>query len=452
MRFVAAAKSAPARYALLFAVISALVMGVLLTLIYLWMTSLLDRHIEQAVEQQMEVLRDDFTQDGRESVLGLVRLHSRRNAVGPVHYLLLDGAGRVLAGDLPAMKPVQGWQEIDFVHDRGGANERPSRLIGFGVFLDGDTFALVTHDTADLDETQRLLVQAFAIALAVTVALALFGGLTIGNLLVNRVEAVNRTARAIMAGDLSRRIPVVGRADELGGLAESLNRMLARIEELVGNVRSVTHNIAHDLRTPLGRMRQRLEAARVKPRTTAEYETVIDAAIDGTDDILKTFDAVLRIAQIEAGTVRERFTQVDLGGVTENVVDAFSAVAEDEGKHIVASVESGVMVRGDRELLTQMLVNLIENALRHAPTGASIAIRDETVGGRARITVSDDGPGIPASERERVFQRFYRLDASRSTPGSGLGLSLVGAIVKLHDATISLEDNQPGLRVVVVFP
>ncbi len=254
-----------------------------------------------------------------------------------------------------------------------------------------------------------------------------------------------------MDGDLSRRIPVVQRADELGGIAESLNRMLARIEDLMDNLRHVTSNIAHDLRSPLGRHRQRLETARLKPRSPGEYETAIDTAIADTDAILKTFDAMLRIAQIEARSPRDRFVTVSLSDICENVADAFAAVAEDDGKRLVASIEPDVALDGDRELLMQLLVNLVENALRHTPRGTTISIRLERPGGRPRLTVDDDGPGIPADERDRVFRRFYRLDASRTTPGSGLGLSFVSAVVKLHDATISLEDNLPGLRVVIVF-
>ena len=271
-------------------------------------------------------------------------------------------------------------------------------------------------------------------------------------LLLRRVDAVNRTARAIIDGDLSRRIPVVGSHDELGGLAEGLNRMLARIEELMESLRHVTSDIAHDLRTPLGRLRQRLEASRIKTSSTAEYEAAIDAAIADTDAILKTFEALLRIAQIEAGARRARFENTDLSAVAENVFEAFAAVAEDEGKRLDARIESDISVNGDRELLTQMLANLTENALRHTPAGTVVEVRLERVNGSARLTVSDTVPGIPAEDREQVFRRFYRLDASRSTPGSGLGLSLVAAVAKLHDATISLEDNAPGVRVVVVFP
>lgn len=451
-----AARSAPARYAFVFAAFSVVVMGTLLILVYWWMSSLLERHLQEAVQRQRAVLLNDLAQDGRESMLGLVRQHTEKHNANPVHFpvhfLAQDAVGNRLAGDLPPMRATEGWQEfsLPFSSTHGEMAAQVHR--GLGAWIDDDTFLLVTHDTADLNQTRKVLVGSFSAALAVTVLLALVGGLSIGAVLLRRVEGINHTARAIMDGDLSLRIPVGGQRDELHGLAESLNRMLARIEELMENLRHVTNDVAHDLRSPLGRLRQRLEASRLKQCACVEYETAIDAAIVDTDIILNTFDAMLRIAQVEAGARRARFTTVDLSVVAATIVEAFAPVAEDEGRRLVRQIEPGVTAKGDRELITQMLANLIENSLRHTLTGTALGLRVERVDASARITVTDAGSGIPADERERVFRRFYRLDASRSTPGSGLGLSLVAAVAKLHDAQISLEDNKPGLRVVIMFP
>ncbi|GMQ75144.1 MAG: ATP-binding protein [Gammaproteobacteria bacterium] len=452
MRFFELARAAPVRYALVFAACSTLVMGILVGVIYWSMMSLLERHLEESVEQQIQVLRNGLEQDGRESMLGFVRQHVEKQADGRVHLLVQDREGNVIAGDLPPMPVAEGWQDILLPPPADGSSGMERTHRGRGEWLDEDTYVLVTNDTSDLRQSRALIVLSFGIALAVTVVLALGGGIVIGLLLLRRVDAVNRTARAIIDGDLSRRIPVVGPHDELGGLAEGLNRMLARIEELMESLRHVTSDIAHDLRTPLGRVRQRLEASRIRTSSCAEYEAAIDAAIEDTDAILKTFEAMLRIAQIEAGARRARFANTDLSSIAENVFEAFAPVAEDEGKHLDARIESEMTVNGDRELLTQMLANLAENALRHTPSGTAVQMRLERVNGSARLTVSDTGPGIPAEDREHVFRRFYRLDASRSTPGSGLGLSLVAAVAKLHDATISLEDNEPGVRLVVAFP
>ena len=444
-------RAAPVRYALLFALCSALLMGALLGVIYWWMSTLLERHLDEGIEAQLQVLRSDLEQDGRESMIGLVRQHEENYRGSPLHFLVQDASGTVLAGDLPATEIGKGWHDIALMTSAHDSDEQRRLLRGRGEWLTEDVFVLVTNDTGDLRETRTLILRSYAIALAATVVLSLGGGLVIGATLLRRVDAVNRTARAIMEGDLSQRIPVVGTRDALGGLAEVLNQMLARIEELMANLQHVTSAIAHDLRTPLGRQRQRLEAALGKPRHGPEYVTVIEAAINETDTMLKTFEAMLRIAQIEAGARRARFSTVDLSAVTENVADAFAAVAEDEGKQLETAVETGVDVHGDHELLTQMLANLVENALRHTPPGTVLAVRLQREGDRIGLEVSDTGPGIPAEEREQVFKRFYRLDSSRTTPGSGLGLGLVAAVVKLHGARIALEDNRPGLRVMLEF-
>jgi signal transduction histidine kinase len=452
MKYLDLARTAPVRYALIFAALATIVMGVLLGVIYWYMVSLLERHLEEGIEQQIEVLRHDLEQDGRESMIGLVRQHVEKQPNSRVHFLVKDRAGGVIAGDLPPVSSGIGWQNVVVPEPDNRSGDLHDVLRGKGEWFDDDTYVLVTSDVSDLAQSRALIIRSFSIALGVTVVLALGGGLVIAVLLLRRVDAVNRTARAIMNGDLSRRIPVVGSHDELGGLAESVNRMLSRIEELMESLRHITSDIAHDLRTPLGRLRQRLEASRLKTRSTSEYESAIDAAIDDTDSILKTFEAMLRIAQIEAGARRARFSNTDLSAITENVFEAFEAVAEDEGKSLEARIEPSISVNGDRELLTQMLANLIENALRHTPTGTVVYVELERVDGSARLTVADTGPGIPIAEKENVFRRFYRLDASRSTPGSGLGLSLIAAIAKLHDASISLEDNEPGVRVRILFP
>ena len=444
-------RASPVRYALLFALSSALLMGVLLGVIYWQMSTLLARHLDQGIEAQLQVLQSDLEQDGRKSMLGLVRQHEKLYQDSPLHFLVQDASGTILAGDLPATQVGEGWHDIVLMATAHDLDDQRRFLRGRGEWLSKDLFVLVTNDTRDLQETRTLILLSYVIALVATVMIALAGGLVIGAALLRRVDTVNQTARAIMEGDMSQRIPVVGAHDELGGLAGVLNQMLARIEELMKNLQHVTSDIAHDLRTPLGRLRQRLEAALSKPRSQQEYNTVIAAAINETDKMLETFEAILRIAQIETGARRARFSTVDLSAITENVADAFASCAEDEDKRLEMAIEAGVDVHGDHELLTQMLANLVGNALRHTPPGTVVAIRLQREGERISLEVRDTGPGIPAEERKRVFMRFYRLDRSRATPGNGLGLSLVAAIAKLHGARVVLEDNQPGLRVMLEF-
>jgi signal transduction histidine kinase len=270
--------------------------------------------------------------------------------------------------------------------------------------------------------------------------------------LLRRVEAVRRTAQEIMAGDLSRRVPTRGTGDDFDQLSASLNEMLDRIQTLMEGLQQVSNDIAHDLRTPLTRLRQRLETARLKARTVEDYAGIVDSTLGDTDQILRTFGAMLRIAQIEAGTARSRFTDVDLSAVLRAIVDLYAAFAEDQKQELTGHIAEGAIVHGDRELLTQMLVNLVENALRHSPAGTRIEVRLAREADGLHCSVSDDGPGIPSEEYDKVFRRFYRLDSSRATPGSGLGLSLVAAIAALHGVAIRLADNRPGLRVELRFP
>jgi signal transduction histidine kinase len=233
-------------------------------------------------------------------------------------------------------------------------------------------------------------------------------------------------------------------------LSGALNRMLDHIGELMGNLRQVSNDIAHDLRTPLTRLRRKLDNVRALVASNPAQKA-IDGAIAETDEILETFSALLRISQIEAGSRRAGFREVNLTDVFETVADTFGAAAEAEGKDLIAKIEPSISILGDRELLTQMLANLIENAIRHTPHGTHIEIALVRTASGIIGSIADDGPGVPAHEREHIFQRFYRLDHGRTTPGSGLGLALVAAVASLHNVELSVSDNMPGLRVTMKF-
>jgi signal transduction histidine kinase len=228
--------------------------------------------------------------------------------------------------------------------------------------------------------------------------------------------------------------------------------MLDRIQNLMQGLQQISSDIAHDLRTPLTRLRQRLELAHRRQASVEGLRAALEASIRDADGILETFGALLRIAQIEAGTRKAGFTQVDLSALLEELVEAYQPVADEKGQSLTPAIGAGLHVAGDRELLAQLFANLIENAVRHAPAGAALTVQAEAVERAVRAVVSDNGPGIPAGLREKVFQRFYRLETSRTTPGSGLGLSLAGAIASLHGSELSLEDNAPGLRCVLHLP
>lgn len=372
-----------------------------------------------------------------------------------LRYLLQDNHGVVLAGNLPHVNPLPG------VHALPGheAGKHAASIRGKGVLIPGG-YLFVGASDYEMREMKAAVARAFAVSLVFTVILALAGGTLMSLGVLRRVETIGRTTRDIIAGDLTRRIPLRGSDDEFDQLATGLNAMLDRIQALMAGLQQVSSDIAHDLRTPLTRLRQRLELARrsqdmnVAGSMAERLERgnalrdVLDDSIDNVDAILRTFSALLRIAQIEAGTRRSGFVELDLAPLLEGLAETFQPVAEERGKSLTASVAGPLMVLGDRELITQMFANLIENAIRHTPYGARIVVQGRPDG----IFVQDDGPGIPASMHQHVLARFARLDASRTTPGDGLGLSMVAAVAQLHGATLLLQDAGPGLRAVLEFP
>jgi signal transduction histidine kinase len=324
-------------------------------------------------------------------------------------------------------------------------------LTALGRRLKNGEFLLVGENRYRAERAQDAIVLAFGWGIVVTVLLALAGGALLTRGFLRRIEEINRTSRAIMAGNLADRVPTRGCGDEMDRLAVNLNAMLDRIQALMESLKRVSDDIAHDLRTPLSRLRQRLETARTTIATPQDCGAAMDQSLAEVDAILETFSAVLRIAQIEAGTRRASFSSVDLEAIVASVGETYAPVAEDRGQLLRATTAHPGSVCGDRELITQMVANLVENSIRHCPAGTVIAVTLTREADAPIVRVSDTGPGIPAAEREKVFRRFYRLETSRTTPGNGLGLALVKAIADLHNAAVELTDNHPGLRVSIRF-
>jgi signal transduction histidine kinase len=291
--------------------------------------------------------------------------------------------------------------------------------------------------------------RAFIWAGGLTLLLAIATGVLVGGRFVRRIDTIGRTSRAIMEGDLSARIPVRGNSDEIDALVIGLNAMLERIQLLLDGLRQVSSDIAHDLRTPLGRLRQRLEDAREHATSTAEYQAATEAAIGEADSLLEIFSALLRIAQIEAGAQKSGFTTVDLSALIRSIGEAYEPSAEDSQHRLKVDAADGIVLTGDRQLLAQLFSNLVENALSHTPAGSTVRLVLRSTAAGFEAEIADDGPGIPPEEREKVFDRFYRLDRSRTTKGSGLGLALVKAIASLHGLSLRLEDRKPGLAVIL---
>lgn len=436
-------------YALLFAASVIVLFGVF----YGLTTNEMNLQVRAEVEQEVHLLEDTYREGGLARLTETIRDRTRRIGRNPNIYILRDARGVILAGNERTVDPFIGWQELAI----GRAPGRPVVLengqpfLVRGVALAKGTL-VVGASLHRIEEVQEALLRALTWALGLTIFLALAGGVVMGRGALRRVEAINRTTHDIVQGNLSMRVPVAGTCDEIDGLAVNINRMLDRIEELMGNLRQVTNDIAHDLRTPLGRLRQRLEAARSRDGHAAEDEDVLDAAIEETDAILQTFGALLSIAEIEAGARKQRFAAISLSDTVRNLVEVYETVAEDNGQTLQAKIQTEMTCRGDRDLLTQMLANLVENAIRHTPAGTRIVVTLSQEPSGSLLAVADDGPGIPPEDKDKVFHRFYRSEQSRTTPGTGLGLALVKAVIDLHDGTVAVLDNAPGLRVEIRFP
>ena len=384
--------------------------------------------------------------------MGLSAAISRRvtDAGSEAGVYLLAGADLApLVGNLdrwPAAVPDGGgWVHFSLRAEPKGQTHMAR---GKTFLLTGDLHLLVGRDLRDLDATRALVRNALAWGLALTGALALLGGWLTSAGVRRRIEAITRTSRDIMAGDLSRRVPSDGSGDDFDQLALSLNAMLARIEALMASLRQVTDNIAHDLRTPLARLRTRLDALRLATAPSPDLE----AAILEADELLATFNALLRIARIESAQARAGFAKLDLVPLAEDLVELYEPLAGERGQTLKVAVQGPAWVHGDRDLLFQALANLVDNAVKYTPPGGRIELRVAPASGAVLVTVSDSGPGIPPDLQARVFERFYRADASRSAPGSGLGLSLVRAVAQLHGATIRLANTEPGLQVTLSIP
>jgi signal transduction histidine kinase len=444
-------QSSAFRLTLVYAAVFEISVAVLFAVIYFGTAQFVRGELESEIERELAALFQEYRAQGTPRLVIIIAERATAPENRDTLYLLQDSRGTQLAGNLGPVRFFTGWSNLP-PELAAARPRRPAALRVKAEPLPDGALLVVGQSTARIGEVHDLVIRAFAWASIVTLVLALAGGAVVSLRFLRRVDAIERTGREIMEGNLARRVPVRGSGDEFDRLATSLNAMLERIQSLMEGLKQVSNDIAHDLRTPLARLRQRLEGARLPGRTADDQAAAIDRAIDDTDALLRTFSALVRIAQIESGSRRAGFAEVDLSAVFAGMVETYSAVAEDRGQRVVGTIAPGLKVRGDRELLTQVLSNLVENALTHSPPGAEVTLALERRDGRILGRVADNGPGIPPDQRDKVFRRFYRLDASRGTPGSGLGLSLVAAIAGLHGIEIELGDNNPGLLVTLRFP
>ena len=425
---------------------------VMFGVMYVGVNRFMEQQVDAELRADARLLADsDGASDPARLAVRLRRRIERNNRPG-MFYLLENEQGEMLAGDLPPL-PVPFQSVYDDLPPPPLPDLTPEHLLrGYGVTLPGGLNLLVARDTYSQDQVSDLMERTFMVGVLLTLIAAVGSGAIVSRRILRRMEEIGRISREIMSGDLGRRIPDGTGDRDFDGLAVSLNEMLGRIEELMDGVRQVTDNIAHDMRTPLTRLRQHLERVRLAGHSVEEYQSAVDIALLETDGLLETFGALLRIAQIEARTPGAGLQPVDLSDLCAMIAETYGPVAETEGHRLVAAVVPNLTIAGDRQLLIQMLVNLVENALQHTAPGTEIRLLLRSGAEGPELCVIDDGAGIPSEERENVLRRFYRVDAARSTQGSGLGLSLAAAIVRYHGAALILGDNDPGLAVRVAFP
>jgi signal transduction histidine kinase len=413
-----------------------------------WSTARFMRHqIDDSVSSELNEIVSDAQSSKPAEIEALVQGLARHSS--GFYYLLQDSAGMVRAGNLPPLDPLVGIREWDKSPE--SKKSAYSAIRGQGVEFAGD-YLFVGWSTHQLHEMEQMVVGSFVWGLAASIALALAGGIVTSGRLMRKIEVISETSHNIIEGDLERRVPVTDAGDEFDNLADSINAMLDRIQTLMNDLRQVTTDIAHDMRTPLTRLRQRLELAQRSSVNADGLREALAVTVREVDVILGIFGALLRIAQIESGARKAGFAAFSLSQLMYTIVELYRPAAEEKNQILEESIAEDLMIKGDHELLMQLFANLIENAVRHTPEGAKIRLIARNADGRVQVLVSDNGRGIPADMRAKVLQRFFRLENSRTTAGNGLGLSLATAIVKLHDATMTLSDNEPGLCVAVSFP
>jgi signal transduction histidine kinase len=420
---------------------------------------LVNEQITSTVQGEIRGLTEQYEEGGLRRLVTAVELRSRRP--GSSLYLVTTPTGEGLAGNVGALQAgalnQTGWIEASYRRIDSPEGADRSALIQV-VQLGG--FRLLVG--RDLDERERLygiITNAGRWSFALVVVLGLAGGFFVSRGVLSRIDAMTGTAQTIMAGDLSGRLPVAGTGDELDRLADNVNAMLDRIVALMRGLTEVSDNIAHDLKTPLTRLRNRCEQALRQSTDVADYRAALESTIEESDELIRTFDALLMIARAESGHVRDNMTEFDAAEVARGVGELYEPLAEEKGLALKVDASASALVRGNRELMSQALANLVDNAIKYAtPDGglnghpAEIVVKTGNEGERITLSVEDRGPGIPEADRGRVVERFVRLEKSRSEPGSGLGLSLASAIARLHGGELKLEDNHPGLRSVIALP
>jgi len=430
------------------------IVSAIFSYVYLSTSSYVRSRSDRAIMADHQSLKDAYQRTGRARLIALIQERMADQSFAGSVYVLTDPSSAVLAGNFGAwpatITAASGWAEFRTTEPSPDTTNLPLLRAMLETFPNGDRL-LVGRDISDLDSFTDQIETAVILGAALIFVLAGVTSMLVTRRTVGRIEAINATSRAIMLSGLDKRIPLRGTNDEWDSVAENLNLMLDRIETLMGEVKQVSDNVAHDLRTPLTRMRGRLEKAYHGERIGEHDQSLIGDTIADLDAVLRIFASLTRIAQIEAQARKGAFRPVNLVEITSEVVELYDAAAEQDDTRLTVTGDREVWVTGDRDLIFDSIANLVDNSIKHGRAGGQIIVANETIDGMPVFSVSDDGPGIPADRREQVFKRFYRLEHSRYTPGNGLGLSLVAAVARLHGARIEMQDNAPGLKITLRF-
>lgn len=407
------------------------------------------RELDMGLTEQAASLRGEYSSGGNPELAEAIAKREAADTRDLSAYGVFSASGERLYGSINATMPRLGFEDIA-IRDHKGRYDTGRSL---AIQLEGGERLIVATDLEPVEQVDRTILTIFAAGFAGVITLGFAGALVLGGYLRRRLEKLSLSASTIIAGDTSHRMPVSARSDEFDQLAGSLNAMLDRNESLLNNLQQVSGDVAHDLRTPLTRLRNQLDAGQQAVEPDTKGGAIISGAIEKVDEILALFAAILRISEIEGGQLANRFEKVNLSELVNEIAESYAPAIEDQGRTLVWAVEAGITASVDRDLIAQALVNLVENAQRHTPAGSAIAIKlSELSPDIALLTVVDDGPGVAEADWARITKRFVRLDRSRSTSGYGLGLNLVAAVARMHGGNLTFADNGPGLVASITIP
>ena len=442
------------RLSVVYVLVFSLATSVLVGLVYAYAVRALDGETDEIIEAELQGLAEQYQSGGLDALAAVINERVQSGSSSGDVYLLADAGLQPVAGNIAAW-PAQGalaerWFDFEVSVVHGASFE--SRAVRAGVFrLPGDFRLLVGTDIHEREAFKSRIGWTLLAALLVVIAVGTLLGTWMNRHVLRRVDAISAAGRAIVEGDLGQRLPRSGSGDEFDSLAANLNEMLGQVQQLTDALRFVMDSTAHDLRGPLNRLRARIEAALRADGPDAMRHALEDSLRDA-EALDGTLAGLLRIAQAQGGAAAAAMTQLDLGRLATEVVELYEPVAAERRVTLRERHCADATVRGSRQLLAHALANLVDNALKFTPPGGHAEVQVTRDGGALQLVVSDDGPGIPAADRERALERCVRLAGAAQAPGSGLGLSLVAAVARLHHATLALEDNAPGLRVVLRFP